>query len=237
MLNLSRERIRKTDADRMSADSGKGTGEPNIENMNLGEAKKFELAILHIDINDFKNKTHTLDNEQYLRLVSTYLTEMTRIVNENEGWIDRYVGDQVTALFGIGHNCSSCNPKACLKCALNMQTIIKYSMNEFLISVGLPTLTCSIGMDYGSIWVAKVGIRGSNEFTLVGNAVNVAANLVEIAPSGTIFLGRSFYDKLPTDEQKFCREEIGYNWTWITEKDKSRYRFYRYCANWTDYPV
>jgi class 3 adenylate cyclase len=135
MLNLSKERIRKTDTDRMSADSGKGTGEPNIENMKLGEARKFELAILHIDINDFKNKTRALKNEQYLRLVSTYLTEMTRIINENEGLVDRYVGDQVTALFGIGHNCSSCNPKDCLKCALNMQTVIKYSMNDFLILV------------------------------------------------------------------------------------------------------
>jgi hypothetical protein len=80
MLNLSKERIRKTDTDRMSADSGKGTGEPNIENMKLGEARKFELAMLHIDINDFKNKTRALKNEQYLRLVSMGLSRIWKTI-------------------------------------------------------------------------------------------------------------------------------------------------------------
>jgi adenylate cyclase len=161
LIELSKTRIKNIDRQRRSIEVSSGHIEPKLENMKLGEAKTFRLAVLHIDINEFKKKVAGLSQDNYLRLVSIFLTEMTEIVHYSSGSVELYVGDQVTALFGLDHNCDKCNPEDSLRCSLNMQTVIKYSINPYFSSIGLPNITCSIGMDYGNIWLAKVGVRGS----------------------------------------------------------------------------
>jgi adenylate cyclase len=171
--------------------------------MKLGEAKKFDLAILHVDIDGFKKLVQGLTQNQYLRFVSIFLTEMTQLIDNRNGFVDRYVGDQVTALFGIGRS-SSQGAEDCIYCALDMKTIIQYSINPFLKSIELPIFSCSFGMDLGDIWIAKVGIRGINQLTLIGYAVNIVAELVDIAPTGQIMLGHNLYKNLSDSNRNYC---------------------------------
>jgi adenylate cyclase len=237
-LSRSIERIKHIDDERRFVESVEGRVEPNIENMQLGEAKKFRLAVLHIDINDFKKITLQLNyNIEYLRFVSIFLTEMTHIVLELDGMIDRYVGDQVTALFGIDHDCTYCGPETALKCGLNMLTAIKYTLNKYLSSIGFPTISCSLGIDFGDVWIAKVGLKGNNQFTLIGNTVNIAAQLLELAPPGKLFIGQRLYDGIPANLKSFCDEEHANEWNWINPSDRSQYRFYLFPAMWEDYPI
>jgi adenylate cyclase len=236
LIQLSNNRIRKIAAERRSIEVTVGRVEPEIENMKLGEAKKFRLAVLHIDINDFKKTIQGLTSDKYLALVSSFLTEMTQIVNDMNGIIDRYVGDQVTALFGIDFNVSN-GPQKCLDCALNMQTVIKYSLNPFLRSNGLPAISCSIGMDFGRTWVAKVGIRGNNQLTLVGETVNIAAQLVEIAGHGHIFLGEELYNGINETDKEYCKPYTSPDWHWVHLPNRTPYRFFRFTAYWTNYPL
>jgi adenylate cyclase len=240
-LNNSYERIRKTDTERRLVDRKIGRVEPDIENMKLGEAREFELAILHVDINDFKSIVRKINNDQYLRLVSIYLTEMTQIITDLNGMVEKYVGDQVTALFGINseHMCNDCACNACIECALNMQTVISYSMNSYLESVGLPRLTCSIGMDFGSIWIAKVGVKGNNQFTLIGNYVNIASELVKSANDGKILLGEALYENISSDRRTFCHEVVFPDWQWKWKKNgySQMYKAFSYDAYWKDFPL
>ena len=237
LVESSSIRVREIDNRRRQIESTIGHLEPQIQEMKLGEAKKFKLAVLHIDINGFKKLVQGLSQEQYLRLVSSFLTEMTQIVDDLNGMIDRYVGDQVTALFGIDHKCEKCGPEDSLKCALNMMTVIKYCLNPYFESIGLPPISCSIGIDFGDIWIAKVGIRGINQLTLVGNAVNIAAQLVEIANNGHILLGENTYDAISHDDKKYCEERVSNSWNWIHLPSRTPYRFFWFRAQWPNYSL
>jgi class 3 adenylate cyclase len=237
LIESSSARIKEIDNRRRQIESTRGRLEPEIEDMKLGEAKKFKLAVIHIDINGFKKLVQGLSQDQYLRLVSSFLTEMTQIVNDLDGMIDRYVGDQVTALFGIDHECEKCGPEDSLKCALNMMTVIKYSLNPYLKSIGLPSISCSIGIDFGDVWIAKVGIRGINQLTLVGTTVNIAAQLVEIANNDHILLGEDVYDGISQDDKKFCEERVAKDWTWQHTSSRTPYRFFWFKAHWGNYTL
>jgi class 3 adenylate cyclase len=160
---------------------------------------------------------------------------MTQVIQDSNGAIELYVGDQVTALFGLEHNCTACNPEDCLRCGLNMQTIIKYSLNPYFTSIGLPTISCSIGMDFGTIWLAKVGIKGSNQLTLVGYIVNVAAQLVDIAGYGQIFLGQNLYNRILEHDQGLCVPKTNPDWRW--QLNNAPYRFFHYNAQWPNYSL
>ena len=59
-------------------------------------------------------------------------------------------------------------------------------------------------MDLGDIWIAKVGIRGINQLTLIGYAVNIVAELVDIAPTGQIMLGHNLYKNLSDSNRNYC---------------------------------
>jgi class 3 adenylate cyclase len=133
--------------------------------------------------------------------------------------IDRYVGDQITALFGIDHECKFCGPEGALKCGLNMLTSIKYSLNRYFSSI-VTDNRMFLGCD-GDVWIAKVGLKGNNQFTLVGNTVNIAAKLVELAPPGKMFIGQELYNGIPDEEQHFCREQLSPKWNWINTFDRS----------------
>jgi adenylate cyclase len=234
----SGSRIRNIDATRRVIDIKAGRVEPDIEKMALGEAREFRLAVLHIDVNDFKTLVADLPNDKKLRWMSVFLTEMTQLVVDYDGVIDRYVGDQVTALFGIGQD-EGLACQHCLDCALSMQTIIKYAMNPFLKSIGLPQFTCSVGMTFGDVWIARVGTRGNNQFTLVGNAVLIAAQILEYAGKGQIFLGEFLYDSIYKTDQEYCTELTHPNFSWSVTRDgnyEHKYRFFRYNGSWQDYP-
>lgn len=234
----SSSRIRKIDAERRVVDSKTGRVEPDITTMALGEAREFELAVLHIDVNGFKNLVRGLPNDKKLRWMSIFLTEMTQLVNDYDGLIDRYVGDQVTALFGIGKASNvACNN--CLDCALTMQTVIKYAMNPYLQSIGLPAFTCSVGMDFGDVWMARVGTRGDNQFTLVGNAVLIAAEVLEYAGDGQIFLGELLYDEITEQSRSLCREQTNVNFTWdrVFVNGRRKYKFFHYYARWGQFSL
>jgi class 3 adenylate cyclase len=102
-IELSSARIAKLDKERRTIDRKEGDVVPEPEDLALGETRKFELAILHIDIDDFKRAIGNLSMTEMMRFASIFLTEMTYIVKDFDGSVEQYVGDSVTALFGVGY--------------------------------------------------------------------------------------------------------------------------------------
>lgn len=229
-IDASWNRISQLDRGRRFRDIAAGRVTPDIDNMALGEAKEFGLAVMHVDMDNFTGVTGGLSNKDKLRLLNIYLSDLTAVIRDHGGFIEKYVGDGITALFGAGKS-ESVTAKNAVDCAITIQTEIEYVMGEYLKNIRLPAFTCSIGVDYGTIWVARVGIRGMNQLTLVGNEVSLAKNLEELAGHGEIFVGDCLQSRLPLEYKKYCEEQPrhpDFHWN-INGKP---YPYYKYTGRW-----
>ena len=223
-------RIRQLDCDRRFGDVASGRVEPNIDDMALGEAKKFNIAVMHVDMDHFTEITGDLSNADKLRLLNIYLSDLTAVIRDHDGFIEKYVGDGITALFGAGKGGSEAVKNA-IECAMTIQAEIEHAMGKYLRQIGLPSFTCSIGMDYGATWVARVGVRGSNQLTLVGNEVIIAKDLEELAGDGETLVGASIYSELSQKRQEYCeRQPQSEDFSW--ELNDKPYPYYKYLGQW-----
>ena len=231
----AKNRVKQFDQDRQFDDIVSGKAVPKIGDMGLGEAKEFGLAVMHVDMNNFKKLSGKLSNENKLRLLNIYLSELTHVIRDYDGFIEKYVGDGITALFGVKKNKEQAVADA-VCCGLTILTEIYYTINKYLKSIGLPTFSCSIGIDYGDIWVARAGVQGMNQLTLVGNEVSIAKQLEEFAGNHQIFLGEQAYTGLSQREHGFCKRQLDRD-DFIWEMNSKRYPFYHYDAHWTGYEL
>ncbi|MDE0526163.1 MAG: adenylate/guanylate cyclase domain-containing protein [Thaumarchaeota archaeon] len=234
-ISDAKNRVGQFDHDRRFNSIASGRVIPQIDSMKLGEAKEFGLAVMHVDMNNFKKLSGGLSNEKKLRLLNIYLSELTHVIRDYSGFIEKYVGDGITSLFGVGKNNEQAVTDA-VHCGLTILTEIYYTINGYLKSIGLPMFSCSIGIDYGKIWVARVGVQGMNQLTLVGNEVSIAKQLEEFAGDHQIFLGGDAYAGLSQREQAFCKKQPDrgdFNW----RVNGKRYSFYRYAAYWDGYEL
>lgn len=231
----AKNRVEQFDQDRQFNNIASGRTIPQTGDMKLGEAKEFGLAVMHVDMNGFKKLSGNLSNKEKLRLLNIYFSELTHVIRDYDGFIEKYVGDSITSLFGVGKNREQAITNA-VYCGLTILTEINYTINGYLKSIDLPLFSCSIGIDYGNIWVARVGVQGMNQLTLVGNEVSIAKQLEEFAGNHQIFLGGSAYAGLPQKEQSFCKKQPDRDdFNWWTNGNK--YRFYRYTAHWNGYEL
>lgn len=229
-------RIQKDDSN-INSKINTGRKEPDVENMAMGEARNFSLGILHIDIIDFTKKLTSLDNRSKLRFLNIFQSEMTHIIHDHSGSVEKYVGDRVTGLFGFNYSGQEVFTNS-INTALAMKTEIKYLINPYLETIGLPTFQCRIGLDYGDILFAKTGIHGDNQSTLIGNSVSIASKLEELSKTNQILLGGSIYESLPEYEKKHCHQiSSPKSWNWQWKNPKITYPIYSYEAHWKSHPL
>ena len=235
-LDESDRRVKESDQSRVGIEQKTGKVLPDINQMRIGEAREFNLAVLHIDVVSYASLMSSLTDKKKLRFMNSFLSEMGNTVREHSGRVEKFVGDKVTAVFGIGETAKS-GCKHCLDCALTMLTKIKYSINPYFQTIDMPSFSCSVGMDFGTTWIARTGIHNLTQFSLVGNTVNIASKLEEVALDNQIFLGSKLYDNLSQDEKKHCKKISILDWNWVFTKDNNPYPTYKYSAYWSGYPL
>ena len=229
------QRVKDSDKNRLEIEQRTGRVFPDIDKMRIGEAREFTLSVLHIDVNGYTDLMTKLDDHKKLRFMNVFLSEMGQTVREYSGHVEKFVGDRVTAVFGVEET-SELGAKHCLNCALTMLTKIKHSITPYLSEIGIVPFSCSVGLDYGTTWIARTGIHNSTQFSLVGNAVNIASQLEEASSTNQILFGGAFYNKLPKTEQQHCSEISLTDWIW-TWYDGKPYPVYKYTGCWPNYPL
>jgi len=146
----------------------------NPDKLKLG-GEKLELSVLFSDIRGFTSISEKLKPEQLVSLLNEYLTEMTGIVLENKGLLDKYIGDAVMAVFGAPlhndrHAYDACNA------ALEMMSRLK-KLNEQWKERGIPVLDIGIGINTGEMVAGNMGSVERFDYTVMGDNVNLASRL------------------------------------------------------------
>ena len=150
-----------------------------IENMETVQRlnRQQNVAIMFTDIVGFTKLSEGLDPKEVLDLISEYQTKMVAAIFKNGGTVDKFIGDAVMATFGTpmsrGNDCQNA-----LDCARNMQISMRQWETERK-SQNLPIIKHRIGIHYGPCFVGNVGSEERTEFTVIGDAVNIASRICE----------------------------------------------------------
>jgi len=148
----------------------------NPDKLNLGGEKR-EMTAIFTDIQGFSTISEKLDPTQLVKLLNRYLTAMSNIIMEKLGTIDKYEGDAIIAFFGApvfrpDHPVLACRSAIAMKAA--ERELNKEVLEEKLSPVPLFT---RIGINTGDMVVGNMGAENKMDYTIMGNAVNLAARL------------------------------------------------------------
>lgn len=144
------------------------------DNTMLGGAKR-EVSIFFSDIRGFSEFSETMDPAELSKMLTEYLTPMTEIIFANKGTLDKYIGDGVMAFFGAPVDDSDHAYHACL-CALQSLEKLKELNTEF-VTRSWPVIDIGIGVNTGIANVGNMGSRVLQNYTAIGDSVNLAARL------------------------------------------------------------
>ncbi len=138
-----------------------------------GESR--QMTVLFSDVRNFTSISEGLTPEGLKDLMNAYLTEMTEVIQEKRGTIDKYIGDAIMAFWGA----PLADPDHAvhgLEAALGMQKRIRGLDAEF-VKRGWPMLHIGVGVNCGEMNVGDMGSRFRRAYTVMGDAVNLASRL------------------------------------------------------------
>jgi class 3 adenylate cyclase/CheY-like chemotaxis protein len=144
------------------------------------EQEEVEATILFSDIRGFTTLSERLPAREVASLLATHLAAMAEVVLDHGGTIDKFAGDAVMAIFGAPDRLPDHAERA-LQCAVAMQA----RQAELNVGSNLP-LRLGIGVNTGVVVAGTMGGGGRLEYTVVGDAVNVAQRLESVAGEGEI---------------------------------------------------
>ncbi len=142
--------------------------------LQLGGEKR-ELTLFFSDIEKFSSFSEKLDPETLTSLLNEYLTDMTDIIIEEGGYLDKYIGDAIVAFW----NAPAAQPDHAVRAVrtlLRCQRMLAQKRPHYKERTGV-TLKARIGMNSGEVTVGNMGSRDRFNYTVLGDAANLAARL------------------------------------------------------------
>jgi adenylate cyclase len=144
--------------------------------LNLGGAKK-HLTAMFTDVRGFSTISEQLDPTELVKLLNAYLTEMSNIILELKGTIDKYEGDAIIAFFGAPVVFGDHAVRAC-RAAVLMKKMEQHVNEHFLREKLSPVpLLTRVGINTGEMVVGNMGTARKMDYTIMGNSVNLASRL------------------------------------------------------------
>ncbi|MBD2043674.1 ATP-binding protein [Microcoleus sp. FACHB-672] len=141
----------------------------SIIDVKLGDSVQQEMSILFSDIRDFTTLSETMTPDENFQFINSYLSRMESAIASNHGFIDKYIGDAIMALFGGSADWA-------VKAGLAMlQRQGEY--NKDREEAGKPPIKIGIGINTGSLMLGTVGGHNRMDGTVISDAVNLASRI------------------------------------------------------------
>jgi adenylate cyclase len=160
----------------------------NPGTLSLGGSNK-EVTMLFSDVRGFTNMSETLPPETVVQILNEYFSDMSPIVFEHHGLLDKYMGDGLMALFGVPYP-SEDSASDAVSAAIDMQRRME-AVNRELKAIGLDEIAIGIGVNTGMVTVGYIGSEERTDYTAIGDAVNLAARLEKQAEGGQIVISHA----------------------------------------------
>ncbi|WP_232364452.1 adenylate/guanylate cyclase domain-containing protein [Salinimonas lutimaris] len=149
--------------------------------LTLGHADEDEVAILFCDIRGFTGLSERMGPQQLMTFLNSYFLRMNEPIHQNRGFIDKFIGDAIMALFD--HPGGSAKAKAidAVSAALDLRKALtlynQHRQNSHYDPIGV-----GIGIHFGPVILGTVGSEDRMDTTVIGDSVNIAARLESLTP-------------------------------------------------------
>ncbi|HSU84912.1 MAG TPA: adenylate/guanylate cyclase domain-containing protein [Thermoanaerobaculia bacterium] len=156
----------------------------------LGGAKR-QVVVLFSDIRGFTQLSERMSPDGIAGLLTDYFTEMVEIVFRYGGTLDKFMGDALMALWGAPIARIDDADRA-TRAAIGMQQALR-QLNVRWQQQGRPALAVGIGLNAGEVFAGNIGSERRLEYTVIGDAVNIAARLCSQAGPGEILIAEPLH--------------------------------------------
>ncbi len=182
---------------------------PDRDDITIGSGKRFELAVLFLDVCGFSARPNWTPEEQQvvLGIMNIFMAEMLSIIHDFGGTYEKNTGDGLMAYFGEDGSTEAERVKPAVEAALVMHYVNDQIISPWLTGQNVQPITFRVGIDHGPVTVARVGIRGEKSSRVaIGTTANIACKLMNRIPNGGICIGNNVYQSLPHNWTQSCRQ-------------------------------
>lgn len=164
----------------------------SVEVKKYGELR--ETTVLFSDIRGFTSMSESSDPQVIVDMLNEYFERMVELIFEYEGTLDKFVGDEIMALFGAPVSHPN-DPYRAVKTARRMMEVLE-DFNQERAARGEKTIQIGIGINTGAVIAGYLGSSRALEYTVIGDAVNTGARLCSAAKAGEILISEHTYAKV-----------------------------------------
>lgn len=165
--------------DKLRTTFGKYMTEAVLDHLLAGKVQlggvMLPVTVLFSDIRSFTTISERMNAQELVSLLNEYFTEMVGIIIEEDGVVDKYIGDAIMAVFGAPVPKFDDAVRA-VRAAVRMRVGLA-RLNDRLATRGLPPLQTGIGIHTGDVVAGNIGSEARMEYTVIGDAVNLASRL------------------------------------------------------------
>ena len=147
-------------------------GRENITDVELGDQVSREMTILFVDIRAFTNLSENMTPEENFKFINSYLSRFSPMITDNGGFVDKYIGDAIMALFPN-------KPEDALAAAKEMIEHVNV-YNGHRANCGYKAIDIGIGIHTGNMILGIIGDEKRMQGTVISDAVNLASRIQDV---------------------------------------------------------
>lgn len=163
-----------------------------------------DVTILFSDIKGFTSLSERLTAKEIAEILNEYFDHMSDAIFANKGTLDKFIGDAIMAVFGAPFTYGNDALNA-VQAALDMLRLHKELMDS---KPGDMRFGIRIGINTGKVVAGNIGSKKRVDYTVLGDAVNIASRLESMADVNSVFIGESTYERV---KDAFTFREVGHS--------------------------
>jgi adenylate cyclase len=152
------------------------------------------ISVLFADVRGFTAMSEHMEPEQVVSALDIYLEELTAAVQAHDGTLDKYVGDELMAIWNAPRYQDDHAMRA-VETGLDMISRTDH-INQQLASQGLPPMRYGIGINTGEAVVGQMGSSFRKQYDVIGDTVNTAARLCSAAAGAELIIGQDTWEAI-----------------------------------------
>lgn len=160
----------------------------NPDNVRLGGTNQ-KVSVMFADIRGFTTMSEQMAPEKVVEVLNEYFTRVTDVIFDHGGTLDKYVGDEVMAVFGAPLSKGNDAANA-VRTAIEIEKLL-VEMNRDAAARGWPELRVGIGINTGIVTAGNIGSPKRLDYTVIGDTVNTASRIMGKATGGQIIIAEA----------------------------------------------
>ena len=153
---------------------------------------RIRITTLLADVRGFTTMSEKMNPRDVVELLNSFFSTLTPIIFKYGGTLDKYIGDEIMALFGPPQPKGN-HAEMAILCALEMKSAFKQLQKRWLSERNI-TLEMGVALNTGDAIVGFIGSENLTNYTAIGDSVNTAARLEDVTPAGKIYMTEFTYN-------------------------------------------